>query len=341
VPLVDAGRFDMTHRHFVSSLIVLTVLAVSASIASGQAAVSTAKAPAAAAANLKTSWGDPDLQGVWTNHHGVPLERPGNLAEKTELTNQDVEALETAAAANRDRKVPGQVGAYNSFWLESGDRSFSKQTSLVVDPPDGKLPLRPDVKAVIDARVAAKRSPTYVSASWEDRDTYERCLTRGMPGAMIPGFYNHNYQILQTPGYVVIYVEMIHDARIIPLDGRPRLSPRIGQWMGDSRGHWEGKTLVVETTNFNGKVQISQHLAFGLAPGGRLVERFTRTGADLIDYRFTVDDQATFTKPFTVVSPMQRLPDKIYEYACHEGNIAMHSILSGARAQESETSVKK
>jgi hypothetical protein len=158
---------------------------------------------------------------------------------------------------------------------------------------------------------------------------------------MIPGFYNHNYQILQTPGYVVIYVEMIHDARIVPLDGRPRLSPRIGQWMGDSRGHWEGKTLVVETTNFNGKVQISQHLAFGLAPGGRLVERFTRTGADLIDYRFTVDDQATFTKPFTVVSPMQRLPDKIYEYACHEGNIAMHSILSGARAQESETSVKK
>ena len=164
----------MTHRHFVSSLIVLTVLAASASIASGQAAVSKAKAPAAAAASLKTSWGDPDLQGVWTNHHGVPLERPGNLAEKSELSPEDVQALETAAAANRDRKVPGQVGAYNSFWLESGQRSFSKQSSLIVDPPDGKLPLRQDVKAAIDVRNAAKRSPTYLTPSWDDRDTYER-----------------------------------------------------------------------------------------------------------------------------------------------------------------------
>lgn len=331
----------MRHTHFASSLVILAVLASSASIARGQAAVAKAKAPEAAGAKLQTSWGDPDLQGVWTNHHGVPLERPGNLAEKSELTSQEVEALEAAAAAGRDRAIPGQVGAYNSFWLESRERSFSRQTSLIVDPPDGKLPLRPDVKALIDARVAAKRSPTYVSASWEDRDAYERCLTRGMPGAMIPGFYNHNYQILQTPGYVVIYVEMIHDARIIPLDGRPRLSQHIAQLMGNSRGHFEGKTLVIETTNFNGKVHISQHLAFGLAPGGRVVERLTRTGTDLIDYRFTVDDQATFTRPFTVVSPMQRLTDKIYEYACHEGNVAMHSILSGARAQEKENAAKK
>jgi len=329
----------MKYRHFASSLVVLAVLAASASIARGQAAV--AKAPDPAGVKLRTSWGDPDLQGVWTNHHGVPLERPGNLATKTELTSQEVEDLEAAAVANRDRAVPGQVGAYNSFWLESRERSFSKQTSLVVDPPDGKLPLRPDVKAVIDARVAAKRSPTYVSASWEDRDTYERCLTRGMPGAMLPGFYNHNYQILQTPGYVVIYVEMIHDARIIPLDGRPKLSQGIAQWMGDSRGHFEGKTLVIETTNFNGKVQISQHLAFGLAPGGRVVERLTRTGTDSIDYKFTVDDQAAFTRPFTVVSPMQRLTDQIYEYACHEGNVAMRAILSGARAQEKENAHKK
>jgi hypothetical protein len=324
----------MRHTHFALSLVILALLASSASVVQGQAAASRSKARGADAASLKTSWGDPDLQGVWTNHHGVPLERPGNLAAKTELTNEDVAALEATAAANRDRKIPGNVGAYNSFWLESGERAFSKQTSLVVDPPDGKLPMKPDVKAVLDARVAAKRSPTYVSSSWEDRDTYERCLTRGMPGAMIPGFYNHNYQILQTPGYVVIYVEMIHDARIIPLDGRPRLSPRIGQWMGDSRGHWEGKTLVIETTNFNGKVQISQHLAFGLQPGGRLVERLTRTDADSIDYKFTVDDPATFTKPFTVVSPMQRLTDKIYEYACHEGNVGMIGILSGARAQD-------
>jgi hypothetical protein len=271
----------------------------------------------------------------------VPLERPNNLAEKSELTNQEVAALEAAAAANRDRAVPGQVGTYNSFWLESRERSFSRRTSLIVDPPDGRLPWRPDVKAIIDARVAAKRSPTYASASWEDRDAYERCLTRGMPGAMIPGFYNHNYQILQTPGYVVIYVEMIHDARIIPLDGRPKLSPRIAQWMGDSRGRWEAETLVIETTNFNGKVHISQNLAFGLSPSGRLVERLTRVGPDTIDYSFTVEDQGTFTKPLTVASPMQRLTDKIYEYACHEGNVAMEGILAGARAQERDGGSKK
>jgi hypothetical protein len=253
----------------------------------------------------------------------------------------EVAALEAAAAANRDRAVAGQVGTYNSFWLESRERSFSRQTSLIVDPPDGRLPWRPDVKAVIDARVAAKRSPTYASSSWEDRDAYERCLTRGMPGAMIPGFYNHNYQILQTPGYVVIYVEMIHDARIIPLDGRPKLSPRIAQWMGDSRGRWEGGTLVIETTNFNGRVHISQNLAFGLSPSGRLVERLTRTGPDTIDYSFTVEDQGTFTKPLTVASPMQRLADKIYEYACHEGNVAMEGILSGARAQEKDGGSKR
>src|SRR5262249_30966966 len=304
--------------------------------------VGTTNGPKAAGPKLQTPWAHPDLQGVWTNHHGVPLERPGNLAAKSELTSQDIAALETAVAANRDRAIPGQVGTYNSFWLESRERSFSRQTSLIVDPPDGKLPLRADVKTVIDAKVAAKRSPTYASASWEDRDTYERCLTRGMPGAMIPGFYNHNYQILQTPGYVVIYVEMIHDARIIPMDGRPRLSPRIAQWMGDSRGRWEGNTLVIETTNFNGRVLITPpNLAFGLSPAGRVVERFTRTGADLIDYKFTVDDQATFTKPLTVASPMQRLTEKIYEYACHEGNIAMHSILSGARAQERESATQR
>jgi hypothetical protein len=216
--------------------------------------------------------------------------------------------------------------------MERGKRS--KQTSLVVDPPDGRLPIRPEVKKVVDAKVAAKRSPTYVSASWEDRDAYERCISRGMPGAMLPGFYNHNYQILQTPGYVVIYVEMIHDARIIPVDGRPDLPQGIGQWMGNSRGHWEGKTLVVETTRFNGKVRVSQHLAFGLAEGGRVTERFTRVDADTIDYRFTVDDPATFTKPFTVSSPMEKIQEDLFEYACHEGNYAMQGILAGARAQD-------
>jgi hypothetical protein len=269
------------------------------------------------------------------------LERPANLAGKSELTNEDVEALEELARANRDRATPGQVGTYNSFWLESGNRSFAKQTSLVTDPPDGKLPFRPDIKKILDARIAAKRSPTYVSASWEDRDMFERCITRGMPGAMIPGFYNHNYQILQSPGYVVIHVEMIHDARIVPLDSRPSLPPQVGQWLGDSRGRWEGNTLVIETTNFNGKVHPSQNLAFGLAVGGSVVERLTRVDSDTIDYQFTVEDPATFTRPFTISSPMRRLQEKIYEYACHEGNLAMEGILAGARAQEKDDAGKK
>jgi hypothetical protein len=186
-------------------------------------------------------------------------------------------------------------------------------------------------------------------ASWEDLNAYDRCITRGLPGAMIPGFYNHNYQILQAPGYVAILVEMIHDVRIIPVDGRPHLGPGLRQWMGDSRGRWEGQTLVVETMNFNDKIQEvtgnAMRLPSGEPIGGRyhavfatrglkLVERFTRVDADTIDYRFTVTDPATFTRPWTAVTPMMRINEPLFEYACHEGNYAVPNMLRGARAQE-------
>ena len=223
-----------------------------------------------------------------------------------------------------------------------------------MDPPDGKLPaLTPEARKRADAIEAVRRRPP---ASWMDVNTYDRCISRGLPGAMMPGFYNHNYQILQAPGYVVILIEMIHDARIIPLDGRPHLGPGLKQWMGDSRGRWEGQTLVVETTNFNDKIDEVTGNAMRLPDGepleGRyhgvfgtadttLVERFTRVDANTIDYQFTVTAPKTFVKPWTAAAPMTTLEGRVFEYACHEGNRAIPNMLSGARAQEQAATRRK
>ena len=301
----------------------------------------------------RTAWGDPDLQGRWTNTTTTPLERPSDLAGKQVLTPEERAARDAATARSGDRRPrPGDTGAYNQFWGESG--KASAQTSLIVDPPDGKLPAAtPEAQKRADAIEARRRVP---AASWEDLNTYDRCITRGLPGAMMPGFYNHNYQIAQGPGYVVILVEMIHDVRIIPLDGRPHLGPSLRQWMGDSRGRWQGQTLVVETTDFNDRIQEvtgnamrlpngdpmegRYHAVFGTT-GLTLVERFTRVDANTIDYRFTVTDPATFTKPWTAATPMFRVKEPIFEYACHEGNYAVPNILRGARAQEQAEAVKK
>ena len=186
-----------------------------------------------------------------------------------------------------------------------------------------------------DAAFAALRDGTQFD-TWEDLNLYDRCLTRGMPGAMIPGFYNHNYQILQTPDYVVILVEMIHDARIIPLDGRAHLPTQVGQWMGDSRARWEGDTLVVETTNLTprGDERV-RYLVHAASEQARVVERFTRVD-DGIDYSFTVTDPATYAGPWTAEIPMVPLGGEIFEYACHEGNYGLQNILAGARQAEQQ-----
>jgi hypothetical protein len=292
----------------------------------------------------RTSWGDPDLQGRWTNTTTTPLERPSDLAGKQELT--PAERAQRDAAAGRDYTPrAGDPGAYNQFWTEPG--KSSAQTSLIVDPADGKLPpLTPEAKKYADALEALRRPER--PASWAELNPYDRCITRGLPGAMMPGFYNHNYLIVQTPTYVAILVEMIHDVRIIPLDGRPHLGPGLRQWMGNSRGHWEGQTLVVETTGFTDKIREFTGHAQRLLNGDRvgtyqgsfgtptltLVERFTRVDADTMDYRFTVTDPATFTRPWTAATPMLRVKEPIFEYACHEGNHAVPNVLSAARAQE-------
>ncbi|MGE3177121.1 MAG: hypothetical protein AB7O32_06605, partial [Vicinamibacterales bacterium] len=231
---------------------------------------------------------------------------------------------------DQDKPRPGTVVPYNEFWYERG--TLNNRTSLIVDPADGKLPAFTAAgQRRFDAVQALRREGR--ADSWLDRGAYDRCITRGIPGMMMPGFYNHNYQIFQSPGYVAILVEMIHDARIVPLDGRPRLPSSVRQWRGDSRGRWEGVTLVVETTNVNDAV-FERGAAYGFGAGVTMTERFTRLGPTALDYRFTIEDPATFTAPWTVSAPMEATSGPLYEYACHEGNYAMHGILAGARAAE-------
>jgi hypothetical protein len=282
----------------------------------------------------RTPWGHPDLQGQWTNTTATRLERPDDLKDKTVFTEDELAEQNRQAAARVDQRPrPGDTGAYNNFWLERGD--ISRRTALLVDP-SGKLPaLTTQGQAWKAARDQARK--TSPADGPESRNLYERCITRAMPGAMMPGFYNHNYQIFQTPGYVAIYVEMIHDARIIPLDGRPHVGSGIRQWLGDSRGRWEGDTLVVETTNMRNITASndSSSLVFGTAGDkARVIERFTRVDADTIDYQVTVDDPVTYTKSWTASIPMSKLDGGLFEYACHEGNYAMPGILGGQRAQE-------
>jgi len=285
---------------------------------------------------LRTSWGHPDLEGVWSTATITPFERPVEMAGKAFLTEAEAAEFEqqTLARTNRDRRDGGAdadvARAYNDFWWDSGTAVVpTRRTSLVIDPPDGRIPALTDAaQKRLDATAAARklRGP---ADNPEDRNLWERCITRGVPTVMLPQVYNGNYQIVQTPTHVVILAEMIHDARIIPLDGRPHPPSHVREWMGDSVGHWEGDTLVVETTNFTDKFSYrgsSEHM--------RLVERFSRSAPDVLLYQVMIDDPKTFTKPWTVELPARRSSGLIYEYACHEGNYGLEGILTGARALE-------
>ena len=287
----------------------------------------------------RTPDGQPDLQGVWTNATLTPFERPGSMAGKAFLTEAEAAAIEKRTAENRaasDKFGPLESGSYNRFWFDDGTTVLStRQTSLVVDPPDGRVPVRPSAEARRDD-YAARNGDSY-----EFMSPWDRCITRGIPGSMFPAGYNNAYQIIQTPGYFTIVYEMIHDARIIPLDSPQPRSSRDQSWMGDARGHWEGDTLVVETTNFNNKGWIATSAAGGRIKGIphtdklRVVERFRRVAADQISYSATIDDPDIYTRPWTVSFPLTADPDyRIFEYACHEGNYAIENILRGARAIE-------
>jgi len=316
----------------------------------------------------KTPWGDPDLQGVWpgTDMVGTPLERPRDFGARNVLTDQEY-AQRQARARNQTnidsqetvnettRCDPNRGGLGNTpttcsngvsigpplYWDDRGRPN--RQASLIVDPPDGRIPpLTAEAQKLAADRAAARRSrPCAATAggchdSWEDESLWDRCITRGAVGSIVPNTYNQGNQIIQTPGYVILRNEMIHETRIIPVngpvDGRPHAPSGIRTWMGDSRGHWENGALVVETVNFNGRDVI---VGTPVSDSVRLVERFTRLGPDTLEYRLTVDDPKTWTKPWTAAFPLRRDPKYVlYEYACHEGNYYMYNALTGARKQE-------
>ena len=310
----------MTRRLFATSCIVAasTWLAPEAARAQGTAAEDWTLS--------YTTWGDPDLQGVWSFATITPLERPAGHAGRERLTAEEVVALNAEALTRGDQPPPpGDPGAYNAFWFDRGESTG--RTALIVDPPDGRIPFTPEGRQRLNARRALLGRPAHGP---EDRTPGERCVHHTKAGPpMSAGGYNNHLRLLQTPGYVVVWTEQIHDARVIPTDGRPPIAGAIRQWMGDSRGRWEDDTLVIETTNFNGKAAYQ-----GSADGLHLVERLTRAGAGALEYEYTVSDPATYARPWTASITMTPIEGDLYEFACHEGNYGMEGILAGARADE-------
>ena len=323
-----------------------------------------AVAPVQAQSSQQESWtlprtpdGRPDLQGVWANNTATPLERPEALGDKATLTDEELARLQAryaelflsgesdaafadsvfVAALGEQESFSSRdasTGNYNQFWLV--DREFDNRTSLVIEPPNGRVPaFTPGAERQMADRVAHLTDNP--ASSWTDRRLQERCVTFGMPN-LFAG-YNTYYQVIQTPGYVVFLHEMIHDARIIPLDRSPHVNDAIRQWHGDSRGYWEGDTLVVETTNFSPKSESPAALyqrTRGSAEQLRLVGGFTRVGPDTLQHEFTVDDPGTYAASWTAMIPLARKDELLFEYACHEGNLGMEGILAGHRAEERE-----
>ena len=316
-------------------------------------------APLAAAAQQaggwtmpRTPWGDPDLMGTYTNRTITPVQRPEDLVGQEFLSADEVERLERERierneqllhAPPRTTVAGGNVGAYNNFWLDAGTRPTGR-TSLIVDPPDGRVPpVTPEYERYA-ARRAEERLSRGEADSWTDLQLNDRCIVWSAGPPMMPGPYNNTYMIFQTPDYIAIEVEMIHDTRIIPLDGRPHLPSRIRQYLGDMRGRWEGDTLVVETTNIQRTegdpgVQGADEFEVRASNGRtddtvRVIERFTRVADDTISYEFTIEDPSRWTRSFSGEVPFVKTDGNLYEYACHEGNYSMPNILAGERALE-------
>lgn len=294
----------------------------------------------------RNEWGQPDLRGVWNFSSNTPLERPAKYADQEFLTADDVAQIRADAIAEIERSdgnsSQGGVGGYNQFWIEGLPIEENTRTSLLIDPPDGRMPKRvpgapiafgglgPDIKGELPVRFTVggigKDHP-------EQRGLSERCLMgfNSVPPFM-PSMYNNNVQLFQNKDHVVIFNEMIHEARIVPIDGRPHLPEDIAQWTGDSRGYWDGDTLVVVTTNFTDKTQSFR--GTGISANMHLTERFTRVSDDRVNYVFTVNDPMAFEAPFTVEVPMHKMEEELYEYACHEGNYGMVNILRGQRIED-------
>ena len=331
----------MSWRHFSAAAVCAAVVAAALATAAGQEQRLYSGAPTGLDGLLppadgelpRTRWGEPDLRGVWNNSTDTPLER---------LTEAEKERDQLARQA-----VIAATQGTGAAWIERSGTMLRE--SLVVDPPDGRIPeLLPAAKRRLIDRENA-RAGRGEADSWLDRNSWERCISRTMPVAMIPNGYNANYQILQTPDHVAVLIEMIHESRIIPLDGRPHVAGGVRQWLGDSRGRWDGDTLVVETERFNnrldgGDYQPSHVIQTGhRGPGGtlRLVERFTLRNANALDYELTIEDPEIYARGYTLSIPMTRRDtaqplNHLFEYACHEGNHGMMNLLSGGRADEQQ-----
>ena len=331
-------------KRIVTGVSVVAVALLTTIALSGQAPARTS--------SPRTPDGKPDLQGIWDFRTVTPMERPAEFADKPFLTEKEAADYEKRiteqrnADANRDESKKtsrGQVNgtevtadvalAYNDFWWDRGTKVIgSRRTSLVIDPPDGRIPaMTPAARARVEKLEAARERP---AEGPEDRSVGERCLlgfNAGPPFA--PGGYNMNIQIVQTPKYVMLMNEMVHTARIIPMDSRP--VPNLPQWVGTSRGRWEGDTLVVETKGFKGETSFR-----GSSPNLHLIEKFTRTDNDTLVYQFTATDPTTWVRPWTAEIPLRRTDDQIFEYACHEANYGMTNLLQGARTVEREGTTK-
>jgi hypothetical protein len=341
----------MTHRFLafvgVVGILVAVVWLVPVTIAAqAPAAAVKATAPAKAWTGARTPDGQPDLQGFWTNGSYTPLERPDNVTKEFYTKEEAVEFEKRFVDNEAEQTVPGTIPDvhydHTQFGLERsiGGYTSNLRTSLIVDPSNGKLPplSAEGQKRAAERAEARKRMGGPYDAA-ENLPLGSRCLFMDRVGPpMLSGNYNNNYQIVQAPGYAMLLTEMLHDVRMVPLDGRPHLPQNIRQWTGSYIGHWEGETLVVETTNLNGKYSFR-----GSSENMRVIERFTRTSEDGIRYQFTIDDPSTWTRPWSAELTLKKTVGPLFEHACHEGNYGLYNILAGARAEEkrAEEAVKK
>jgi hypothetical protein len=341
----------------ISPKLTIASLAVAAALACGSTALAQEGAPPAPTLVAPPGWkvprladGKPDIQGIWTNKTVTPFERPMDLGEKAFFTREEAEAYvqRTLARTNRDNRtddVNDVLSAYNAFWWDSGTSLLpNMRTSIVTKPANGRIPpLTAQRSAALDAQREAQRArcekPGCAVANSgqlapadepQALDLMTRCISFGTVVPMLPSAYNNNYQIVQTPGTVAINTEMVHQVRRIPTEPKPALPPHVRQWFGDPRGRWEGDTLVVESTNFQGEF-------FGRMAAAdenlKVTERFTLTAPDLLLYEFTVEDPTAWTAPWGGEIPLTRIDGLLYEYACHEGNRGMENILRAARKE--------
>src|SRR5262245_5742641 len=302
----------------------------------------------------RTAWGKPDLSGIWDFRTITPLERPSSQADKEFLTEEEAAKAEqavvernrllderpaerTTAGGSVDARADGSPGFYNNFWLDGGTKPVgTRRTSLVIDPPNGRVPA---LTAAAQKRAEERRAylKEHPADSYEDRSASDRCILGFNAGPpLTPGGYNQNMLVVQTREHVAMTTEMVHTARIVPLDARPPLNGRFKQWSGEARGRWEGDTLVIETTNFKEERQWR-----GSTANMKLIERLTLIDPDTLEYRYTVIDPDTWTSPWTASIPLRRATEPMYEYACHEGNHSMVGILSGQRAADKEAAAKR